>query len=205
MQITIVLLAVMLLPCFIGYATAVTEVDPKFFECKPWSPIREAEFAMGNPPVSLTHIFCGNIWQTRASGFHGRPGGRDPPTAIPENQIAIPGPIDCFNDVKIYNDRTGTWKKKNSKYKFCFFPTSWSMEKTVDVVRAIFHHCKHHLPAGGTGRICGINYKREGFDVLMHYKHASEQDKTLVVTTAWPQQTGEYTPADCTACDISHL
>ena len=207
-QITI-LLAITLLPYFIGYATAVIKMDPKFFACTTETPISEDEYAIGNPPVGLSHIFCGKIKQSQPKGFHSRPGDSDPPSAIAENQIATLGPIDCFSDVKIYNDRVKAWKPKkksnDASLKFCFFPTSWSVEKTVDVVRAIYHHCQRHLVAPGTGQICGINYKREGFDVLM-YVVQDKQDKELVVNTAWPQPTGGYPPcAPQQQCDISHL
>ena len=55
-------------------AAAIIKVDPKEFTCTAESPVNEQNFSDTNPPVALTHIFCGDIVRkpnsVKAQGFH---------------------------------------------------------------------------------------------------------------------------------------
>lgn len=86
------------------------------------------------PAIPLTHIICGQIKQGKASGFHFRPGGRDPPCARASEKLQkCCDWIECFKQVEIYDYRKNEWILKQSEHN-SFFPEDWSLDRIIDTI-----------------------------------------------------------------------
>ena len=53
-------------------AAAAADVNPNQFTCTTESPVQAPQFSNTNPWVALTHIFCGQVKDGVADGFHSR-------------------------------------------------------------------------------------------------------------------------------------
>lgn len=93
-----------------------------------------AEWSASDPPVNLTHVFCGEVKADgRAVGFHARPGGVDPETA---RVVEIE---DGPNAEGVYTARIqvrppgGSWARADDKFS-SLFPDSLSVEEVVQAI-----------------------------------------------------------------------
>ena len=66
---TIVKVAIVL---SVATVAAAINVVPDTFQCTSDSPTSDPVFSNTNPPVALTHIFCGEIKNGKAQGYHSR-------------------------------------------------------------------------------------------------------------------------------------
>ena len=137
-------------------AAAIIKVDPKEFTCTAESPVNEPRFSDTNPPVALTHIFCGDIVRkpnsVKAQGFHS--------TALVNtdgNACARPtGNIWCAtvgydmdecNSCFFYSEGIEVYDSLNDRYvekttdvgqKNKFFPKTWDATKVVNTALYVF-------------------------------------------------------------------
>jgi len=93
------------------------------------------------PQVNLRHIFHGEInRQGKATGFHSRPGGRDPEGARLLEDISLPNRAGVYTArVAIRVGDSGPWREKFST----FFPDRLGRDQ---VLAAILHAWTHRRP-----------------------------------------------------------
>ena len=148
-------------------------MDPQNFTCEKRSPLNDSIWSTGNPPVPLTHIFCGQIKNGhRPSGFHARPGGQDPVSAKAIGlKYTLPNGVKCYSKEQVYNARNDSWidRKIPPSGHFCFFPEAWNTSDIVRNLQNIYAHCRDRLNAVRThsAQICGRNYRNQQFDVII--------------------------------------
>ena len=126
-------------------AAAAADVNPNQFTCTAESPVQAPQFSNTNPRVALTHIFCGQIKNGDAQGFHSRILVNEVghPCAIPRGDLKCANFAemeDCkcsfsSNQIWVYDSNTGAYIKKTSNGggPYNFFPDSWDAEKIVNV------------------------------------------------------------------------
>ncbi len=94
-----------------------------------------------SPRINLTHIFEGEInsrW--KPTGFHSRPGGRDPAGARVKKILSPPNRAGVYTARVVIRDRrTGRWLEKFST----LFPDALDREQ---VIKAILHGWRHRKP-----------------------------------------------------------
>ena len=126
-------------------AAAAADVNPNQFTCTAQSPVQAPQFSDTTPRVALTHIFCGQVKNGVAEGFHSR---------VLVNEAGTPcakptGDLQCANyeemedckcsfsseGVEVYDSNTGAYIKKTSNGggPYDFFPDSWDAEQIVNV------------------------------------------------------------------------
>ncbi len=95
------------------------------------------QWSKTRPEINLAHIFEGAInSRGRATGFHARPGGKDPRYARLKRIKGRPNRSGVYTaQVAIYDQQQRRWKNKFST----FFPDSMSRQQ---VVEAILHAWK---------------------------------------------------------------
>ena len=100
------------------------------------------EWSNTEPPVNLTHIFAGQINKRgKPTGFHSRPGGRNPPTARVVHILDGPNRDGVYTaDVEIRDG--GQWLEKTST----LYPDAMSRD---DVTAAVLHAFRSRSPGGG--------------------------------------------------------
>ena len=69
------------LPLCQALFTATSRPGTVLISCDKWSPVTEPKWSTGQPSVALIHIFCGQINEDVAEGFHSRSGNQDPSCA----------------------------------------------------------------------------------------------------------------------------
>ena len=164
---------------------AAANVDPNAFECTSKSPSsKPAVYSNTDPPVGLTHVFCGEIDQRgKAVGFHSRylakqnskPGGTNhPPCAKATGKITCASTKVCqkctftSQGIEVLNEN-GVYVKKetNANKPNKFFPDSWKPEFIVDLAIKILEAC---MPNGamveGDKKVCFKDYKIKDHDCL---------------------------------------
>ena len=124
-------------------AAAAADVNPNQFMCTAQSPVQAPQFSDTTPRVALTHIFCGQVKDGVAEGFHSR---------VLINKVGTScakptGDLQCANyrlvedckcsfssgGVEVYDSNTGAYIKKISNGgPYDFFPDSWNAEKIVN-------------------------------------------------------------------------
>ena len=153
---------------------AANGVDPNTFECTSKSPSSQPVYSDTDPPVSLTHIFCGEINKNnprRASGFHSRhlvnkntKPANYRPCAKATGKITCDStnPCDCENctfsagGIQVLNKNDKYVEKKLST----FFPDSWKPQFIVDLAIKIFKACMPNgVMVNGHKAACLKNYK----------------------------------------------
>lgn len=115
-------------------ALALGEGPPLAVECG--GP--RVRWSATEPPINLTHIFCGEVKSDgRAVGFHARPGGRDPATA---RVLAVEDGPNCRG---VYTARVavrrpdGSWRAADDKFS-SLFPDELSVEEVVQAILAAY-------------------------------------------------------------------
>jgi hypothetical protein len=92
------------------------------------------------PEVNLGHIFDGAInSRGRPTGFHSRPGGKDPKFAHLKKIKGRPNRSGVYTaKVEVYDIYTNQWKEKFST----FFPDRMSREEVVNTILYAWKHRK---------------------------------------------------------------
>ena len=116
-------------------ATAATALE---IDCRGPEPVWSAS----EPPVNLTHIFCGEInSRGRPVGFHARPKGFDPPNARLIEIIDGPNALGVYTaEVAIRAEATG-WQTADEKFS-SFFPDSMTSQQVLDAILAAFRDAR---------------------------------------------------------------
>ena len=158
-------------------AAAVTKVDPRNFRCTTASPVTQNPlFSNTDPPVALTHIFCGQVKtehnKKSAEGFHSRhlanmnsnPGGVNYPrcakvvgkTTCARSGIPMSKCQKCpfySEGIEVYDSNTKEYiyKKANQNNPNKFFPDAWSAEYIVNLALNVFQvRMNGHMPPGSS-------------------------------------------------------
>ena len=139
-------------------AAAAVGTDLAKFKCTDKSPVQEPQFSNTNPPVALTHIFCGEITSNgKANGFHSRalinPKDKTPcARAIGNLRCAEFLPMDecrnyCFysDGIEVYNANAFVTQnryiqKKHEESKF--FPDGLTAPEVVDIALKVYKEGK---------------------------------------------------------------
>ena len=137
-------------------ATAATAagVNPSQFRCTTQSPVQAPQFSNTNPQVALTHIFCGQVKNGKAEGFHSRALVNTVGTACAKPT----GKLQCANFEPMENCRcsftsegisvydsykyTGRYieKTSNAGNLNYFFPDNWDAEEIVNVALNVYRN-----------------------------------------------------------------
>jgi hypothetical protein len=98
----------------------------------------EQHWSSTSPQINLRHIFQGEINRHgKPTGFHSRPGGRDPEDAYVVHGESPPNRVGVYTArVAVRDGRDGPWREKFSS----FFPDQFDREQ---VVAAILHAWRH--------------------------------------------------------------
>ena len=134
-------------------------VNPAQFECDKSSPTAAAVWSTTQPPVALTHIFCGQINEKgKAEGFHSRTNNKDPVCARANNKILVDTtfPLSCYGKLEVRQLLNGfsNWIAWNPG-TYCFFPLGWDIVETVNVFVGIYNQCQNKRDSD---KICYTNY-----------------------------------------------
>ena len=161
-------------PMFMSLAlvlfTFTEAVDPENFKCEGKSPTGGDVFCDDSPQVNMVHIFCGQIKDGKATGFHCHPEGKDPDCADADDLVK-PASNDkdyaAYNTIHVLNGIE--WEKKGPR-PTTFWPTSLRIPDVVTIIQSLYNSCKpakksqvcikeYHLPSAS-----------ETFDVLITLK-----------------------------------
>ena len=170
-------------------AAAVTKVNPKEFQCTSASPItQDPVFSNTNPPVALTHIFCGQVKtnkdnQKTAEGFHSRrlanmnsnPGGANSPrcaqavgkTTCARSGLSMSECQKCpfySQGIEVYDSNTGAYihKEANQGNPNKFFPDAWTPEHIVNLALHVFQQRMGGKMGTGPSEACLLNVAVDG-------------------------------------------
>jgi hypothetical protein len=102
------------------------------------------QWSRTSPEINLSHIFEGAInSRGKPTGFHSRPGGRDPRHARLKKIKAGPNRRGVYTaKVEIYDPQSGRWKEKFST----FFPNTMNRQQ---VIEAVLHAWKQRKKSRG--------------------------------------------------------
>ena len=177
-------------------------VNPNSFRCGKYSSVNNIrEWSTGYPPVSMTHIFCGQINKNKAEGFHARPNSERNYVWTEVGKMdrsTRAKAIHCYFEERVFDANANKWisRRVPPSGHFCFFPESWSIKETVTNIQAIFSHCQNEITPRNT--ICGRNYQNMNFDVIIFLRKNGAQRKIVSSFATLPQ---EYTECE-TNCDL---
>ena len=103
------------------------------------------QWSQTSPEINLGHIFEGAInSRGRPTGFHSRPGGKDPQYARLNKLLSPPNNSGVYTArVEIYDPRDRRWKEKFST----LFPDSMTRHQ---VIQAVLHAWKHRSTGNKT-------------------------------------------------------
>ena len=112
----------------------------------------EPVWSATEPPVNLTHIFCGEINRRgRPVGFHARPHGADPPNARLIDVTDGPNALGVYTaEVAVRRPATG-WQTADEKFS-SFFPDRMTPQQVLDAVLAAFHDAQGGDARNGQGK-----------------------------------------------------
>ena len=128
----------------------VTEAD--HFPCDEYSPVKGLIPSGGSPKINLVHIFCGEIVDGKASGFHSRPRGIDPVCARLDYYGAI---------VFVWDANRRLWVKKEGVNTF--WPNDITEADIVGAIQDMYEICRPKPQS----KICITNHPFYSFDVVM--------------------------------------
>ena len=130
------------------------------FFCSKWSPVMKPDISSTDPPVAITHIFCGEIVDHEqngvgvsfAEGFHSRPDNQNPKSAKISNpaeimSLGLPTKHCPYmakaKNVMVLDARKSKWVPRipDSDQYFMFFPSSWGKHGLVQHIIDVFHAC----------------------------------------------------------------
>ena len=142
-------------------------VDPQYYEpTTNGSPV----FSDTTPHVALTHIFCGQIKQKEAQGFHsrhlvGKNSANNKPCAKTIGKINSYNPKKCpfsTGGIEVL-DTNNKYKSRKAKEKRpqTFFPDDWNPPFIVKLAQRIYKHCSELE----NGKACLKDYKFPDSDV----------------------------------------
>ena len=165
------------------FFTFTEAVDPKKFQCTKESPLDGDVFSDGDPPVNMVHIFCGQIIETKAEGFHSHPGGKDPDCAEAMSQAKKPANDKDYAEYNAVNVLDGIVWVRKTPYPTSFWPTSMSIPDVVAKIQSLYKSCE---PSGQQNTVCIEDFflsSSNKFDVEI-------QVESKKVTSAYPRATG---------------
>ena len=130
-------------------------IDPNQLKCTAESPLNPQQFSNTNPPVGLTHIFCGDIRKegttVKAQGFHSRVRVNKVGNACAratgdllcaDKWSAIKDCTCCFysKGIEVFDHKTGEYveKKTNKNRPNKFFPETMDPKGVVDIALKVF-------------------------------------------------------------------
>jgi hypothetical protein len=117
-----------LLVCLAGPAQAL-EVDCR----RP-----EVQWSATEPPVNLTHIFCGEInGRGRPTGYHARPGGIDPVDARVVEIEDGPNGLGVYTAQVAVRRPSSGWQAADEKFS-SFFPDALTPAQVLELVLAAY-------------------------------------------------------------------
>jgi hypothetical protein len=141
----------------------------------------ETQWSETEPPVNLTHVFCGEIDRRgEAVGFHARPGGADPPTA---RLIALedgPNALGVYTGIVAVLGHEGS--RQDEKFS-SFFPDAMTPD---EVLAAILTAYRESGDTQGKWRgdpaaaVAGARFEIEGWLLPDAHPYAGR------INTAWP-------------------
>ena len=145
--------------------------DPKLFECNQASPTSKLPvFSTTTPHVALTHIFCGEIKEGKAEGFHSRYlvdiNSKRQHCArtigsITCNRTTCPKcPFSAEGIELLHVTNKGKYKsrKANENRPQTFFPDDWDPPFIVKLAQDIYDHCMSNSMLEN-GKACLKDYK----------------------------------------------
>ncbi|WP_119166180.1 EndoU domain-containing protein [Algihabitans albus] len=126
-----------LLGCAIWLSAATASVALEI-DCSGPEPV----WSVSEPPVNLTHVFCGEINRRgRPVGFHARPNGDDPPNARLIEVLDGPNALGVYTaEVAVRRPATG-WQTADEKFS-SFFPDSMTPQQILDAILTAFHEAR---------------------------------------------------------------
>lgn len=126
-----------------GAPCLVAHDSPRSAAAEVWS---ETE-----PPISLTHVFEGEINRRgKAVGFHHRPGGRDPSHACVTRILDGPNAAGVYTaEVAVWDGDAGRWRAKSALSSM--FPDRLTRNQVIAAVLHAFRNAVVRKGAAFTG------------------------------------------------------
>lgn len=173
-------------------------VDPANFKCDESSPVSTPVWSNTNPPVALTHIFCGQINKKgEAEGFHSFSGQQDPPCAKASEERMNTYPLDCYKKIEVYQSTTKKWIPRNYPSTYCFFDEDLSVKDTVKILTEIYNDCKNQRDKD---KICYQMNKKVGIVIFTNGVTKGEQ-----IVSAFPVPTQVQSMPCKKYCTPAHI
>ncbi len=98
----------------------------------------QVQWSATRPPVNLTHIFCGEInSRGRPTGFHARPGGREPPNARVVEIEDGPNALGVYTARVAVRRPASGWQAADEKFS-SFFPDTMTPAEVLAVILAAY-------------------------------------------------------------------
>lgn len=140
--------------------------------CNANSPATEDIQSPTVPPIAITHIFCGQIKGGKAEGFHFLPPKKLENMYGKVSEKNTNPALQCYKTVEVFNSATTKWIARDNVDSFCFYPSVWTYEKTLQFIGDQYHRCV-------TDRILDgfINKKQTSFTVCSLSVIPSEFEK----------------------------
>ena len=195
-------------------------MNPAQFECDKSSPTAAAVWSNTQPPVALTHIFCGQINEKRkAEGFHSHPNNKDPVCARANNKILADTtlPLSCYGKLEVRQLLNGfsNWIARNPS-TYCFFPSGRDIVETVNVLVGIYNQCQNKRDSD---KICYKNYshpdKPGAFGIVISLQVSMGKMQLIqlflflkIRLCPCPARTSALAPRQCihsSACEVQNL
>ena len=176
----------------------IQQQDPRQFTCNIGSPVGPEVWSNTQPPVSLTHIFCGQINNAgQATGVHGLGTNSQPSGAgVVRLQSACPSVgrlnMPCWRQTDVWNNRTIQFVRKlnPSNSAQLFYPGSF--ENTVNYLTTLYNNlnnvsnpsCQRLHP--NNNRYCFLVYYRPSINTLDHKTVLQMNANNNNIRSAWP-------------------
>ena len=158
-------------------------MNPANFQCTGNSPVGPPVWSTGNPPVEMRHIFCGEIVNFEAQGFHSLSAATNWQTcAVVQQCQFFPSNNGYCRNVFIYDSRDASYELKDSGSTL--WPTALSPVPLVPMFQTLYNRCP---PATNNVALCFPNChwngNTNGFDIVIG-------TGTGAIITAFPAQQG---------------